>query len=408
MTIVQIDRVEAVTSKGGGFRRRITKRRSWREDQICAQWMVERFLSAMNQISLSNDTYTALGARTLRLPQITAVQLGIRPRMWIRPLAGQVLGDFVEIADRIAAALHVASVRLVQQPNGLIRCELVRVDPLASRVELALRPLTSVRQKVVLGRVETGENVSVSLVDLGHMVVQGMTRSGKSRWTYGLLGQLAGCPDLIIAGSDVTDVLLRPFTGTRHADWQATGAHQLERHVEVVEGLVELMNQRHTRIPMTADVLPVSDRDPIVLVVIEEYGALVDLLGTEDTREKTKLQPRFRAAVRMLLAAGAKVGMRVLLITQRADASGPAGIGGYERGQAAVRLTFRVDNHEAVKLLHPEATKQAAEAHRYSPAGLALISGPELPLTRLRAPHLAGYREYVDAVHTACRPVTER
>lgn len=404
MSLVYVDR-ESVISRGrtaGAFRRWLDARRCLRNDEALANFYVNRFAGTMRTLGLMNDTFSAAGVPGTRAPEVTSVMLGPAPRMFFQPLPGQVLADFEEVASRLAKALGMARVRLTEH-KSLIRMDLVKVDPLLTTVELPA-PVRSVRQPITLGLAESGELVRVALADIAHLIFQGATRSGKSRMTYGLLAQLAGCRDLMLVGSDITGILLRPFAETRHADGIVLGGTDLERHVTAFEDLVELMHQRHTRIPKHLDVLPITDQDPLILGVIEEYGVLVDVLGAHDTQHKTKLQARFRAAVRSILAGGAKVGFRILLITQRADATGPAGIGSFERGQASVRLTFRVDTHEAVKLLHPAAPKAVAEDHAFSPAGIALLSGPELPLARLRSPSIGDYGVYADAVAAACGP----
>ncbi|WP_158071650.1 hypothetical protein [Pseudonocardia sp. Ae717_Ps2] len=43
-------------------------------------------------------------------------------------------------------------------------------------------------------------------------------------WCYSALAQLARLDDVLIAGSDLSGLLLgRPYVGTRHHEWQATG-----------------------------------------------------------------------------------------------------------------------------------------------------------------------------------------
>jgi hypothetical protein len=400
MTLVHLTRETVTRPQRCGvanWRHRCVERRQAREDGDRAKWLINRLYDGMALAGLTVDTTSCAGLPGSRTPQVTSVTLGPCSRLSVQPLAGQVLGDYQEVAGRLAAALHVDRVRLSQRPNGLIRCELIKVDPLRVPVDMP-PPLSSVFDQLVFGRCESGELLSASLVDIAHVVAQGMTRSGKSRWVYSVLAQVAGCPDLVVAGSDNTGILLRPFVDTRHAEYQALGSDHLDHHVELFEGLVETMQLRVSAIPRRVDVLPITSDLPVILVVVEEYGVLVDLLGAHDTKEKTKLQPRFRAAVRSLLAGGAKVGIRVLLITQRADASGPSGLGGFERGQAAVRLSFRVDTHDAARMLHPAITKESAEEHAAAPAGIALVSVPELPLARLRSPMMADYGTYADLV----------
>ncbi len=51
-----------------------------------------------------------------------------------------------------------------------------------------------------------------------HMAIQGVTRSGKSRFVYGFLGQLAESPLVTVAGCD------RPSAGRGREGWCPSGA----------------------------------------------------------------------------------------------------------------------------------------------------------------------------------------
>ena len=70
-----------------------------------------------------------------------------------------------------------------------------------------------------------------------------------------------------------------------------------------------------------------------------------------------------------LVSEGPKVSVRVLLVVQRADASI---VGGYARGQFGMRLTFAVDNAEAVAMLHPATPRDKAGEVMGFPPGRAL------------------------------------
>ena len=176
-----------------------------------------------------------------------------------------------------------------------------------------------------------------------HLIVQGRTGSGKSRLSYGLLQQLAAAPDAIIAGSDPSSVLLRPFEGTRHAPWQVLGG-DVAAHAELFDGLVAEMDTRLAAIPPRTDVLPLTVQHPMVFVVLEEWLALLGLTGGDK-----KLRDRLTVAVRRLAAEAGKVNMRLILLPQRAEANELGG--GLLRGQFAYRLTLPVDNIEAIRLL---------------------------------------------------------
>jgi S-DNA-T family DNA segregation ATPase FtsK/SpoIIIE len=372
-------------------------RRESKLDAAQASMLVDRWVTTAYNIGLGVDGSGATG----RIPQVISVTLGPSPRLLVRLRPGQSAADLVDVADRLALGMGVHSVRITPRHTRFARVDLVLVDPLAGRVPLPA-PLTTVTAPAALGRVESGELLSTVLAQQAHMIVQGQTRSGKSRWCYGFLGQLASAPDLVIAGSDVTGLLLRPFAGTRHEAHQTLGSVSAEAHVRRLEGLVAEMDRRIARIPARRDTLPITDEHSLMLVVIEEYPGLLELAAATDAKvgKGSKLRERIRGAVGRLLAESAKAAMRVLLITQRAEAGI---IGGFHRGQAPVRISFRVEDTESIKMLHPACPDGLAEAHLSTPAGFALVSGPELPLARMRAPHMGDYADYVDLISAACR-----
>ncbi|WP_145981472.1 hypothetical protein [Pseudonocardia sp. HH130629-09] len=161
---------------------------------------------------------------------------------------------------------------------------------------------------------------------------------------------------------------------------------------EHVGRLVDDMDKRISSIPRDRDCLP--DADGLLFVVLEEYPGLLRYLDAADT----KIGKRVRGYVARLLAEGRKAGVRVVLVAQRAEASV---IGSTERGQCSTRLSFRVDNHDAVKLLHPDTDQDTAAAHASALPGIALVSSPGRPLTRVRAPWIGGYGEYVSRIGSA-------
>jgi hypothetical protein len=102
-----------------------------------------------------------------------------------------------------------------------------------------------------------------------------------------------------------------------------------------------------------------------------------------------------RALTSRLLAEGAKVGIRVVILAQRAEA---AVLGAFERAMCSLRISFRCDNRAAVELLHAGAEPAVADAHTAALPGIGLMSMPGRPLTRFRAPFIGGYAEFAAAV----------
>ncbi|WP_226359143.1 hypothetical protein [Pseudonocardia sp. ICBG601] len=107
---------------------------------------------------------------------------------------------------------------------------------------------------------------------------------------------------------------------------------------------------------------------------------------------------RVRALIGRLLAEGAKAGVRVVLVVQRAEA---ALMGAFERAQCSVKVSFRSDNPAAVELLHPGAARDVAEAHVSALPGVGLLSVPGAPLTRFRAPHVGSYADYAEKIRAS-------
>lgn len=379
---------------GSVLGRWLHRRRTDRQDARKAHGIAARFLAAAAGLGLAEDTQSCAGTPGLRSPQLYHVSLGADDvRIFVKMLPGQLLADYEEHSAALAEAMGGVSLTWKQRAHGYIVGTLRTRDPLAGQVPLpTLVPAARV-DRVLIGLLDSGRSLTVRLDQIAHMIVQGATRSGKSRFIYGLLSQLAQCSDVRISGSDVTGLLLRPFVGTRHGDDLALGTRNITEHAVVLERLVSRMDERIARIPDDVDVLPVDEHDPYELVVLEELPGLiraaeaVDALHKGD-RKYVPLVGRIRSAYGRLMAEGAKVGFRVVIVMQRADASI---IGGFERGQATFRITFPVLEPSSVQMLHPSCDTETAALHATEKAGIALVSGPGVPLARMRSPQMGDY-----------------
>lgn len=331
---------------------------------------------------------------TVVTPRLEQVVLGPPTVLTARLLPGQLVGDVRRAATRMAP--HLGAVALRVEPVGLerVRVELLAADPLDGTVALTLPPGGP---RVNVGHAEHGTDLREDWADVAHAIVQGVTRSGKSVWSYGLLAQLAWDRRATVAGCDPTGLLFRPFAGSRHADWQVSGVADPGAHLALLARLVEEMDQRIATLPDDRDTLEVST-DPdhqMRVVVLEELAGLyraVDALDKDSGKQ-------IRALIARLLAEGAKVGIRVVIIVQRAEASI---VGSFERAMCSLRISFRTDNQASVELLHPGTPKDVAEAHTTARPGIALMSAPGRAVVRFRGPFLGSYAEYVRAVREAC------
>lgn len=399
MTGVTWHREAPCTTRGASsiLTRWLERRREHRHDEQRASRLVSRFLAVAGNVGLSQDTESCAGIPGLSAPQVRHVTLGAEvEKLTIQMLPGQLVKQYQALASEMAEGLGVASVAFHWRLHGVVIAELRRRDPLTSPVELPEFTRGTPASSVLVGLLDTGQPLDISLSSSAHMLVQGQTRSGKSRWAYGFLSQLAGCADVHISGSDVSGLLLRPFQHTRHGDLLALGTADPYRHAEVLETLVMRMDERIARIPEDADVLPASSDDPYELVVIEELPGLIQAASNEDNAHKGEknrpsLVGRIQAAYGRLVAEGAKVGFRLLIVMQRADANI---VGGFSRGQCTLRLSFSVDDPAAVRMLHASASQDQADAHTVAPPARALVSGPGIPVSRLRAPEMGDYAQF--------------
>ncbi|GAA2546407.1 FtsK/SpoIIIE domain-containing protein [Pseudonocardia hydrocarbonoxydans] len=371
------------------IRGRHARRHSHRLDEVEVDALVDAWARAAEGAGFVRVVSTVTGP-TVIAPRLVHIVLGPPAVLTVRLEPGQTVAELRTLARRLAPHLGARALRIEALGVGdHARVTLLAADPLAAPV--ALLP----GRGVLLGRGEDGRCLRVEPADLPHLIAQGATRSGKSRWLYGLVAQLAARADVEVAGVDPSGLTLRPFTGTRHAHRQACGLADPARAEAVLVGLVAEMDRRLAVMPTWLDVLPLGEDEPLIAVVLEEYPALLRALDAADA----KLGKRVRALVARLLAESHKVGLRVVLVAQRAEATI---VGGAERAQCEGRLSFRVDTAESLRLLHPDADDLAVD-HATAPAGVALVSWPGRPTFRLRAPHVASYGAYAAAVTATTR-----
>ena len=305
----------------------------------------------------------------------------------VRLLPGMLPDDLRDAARRLAAGMGVAAIRVGELVREHVDVSLLLSDPLAATT-VPPAPVASVLDPLTLGTGEDGQPVTLGLAEAAHVILAGSTGSGKSTAAYSLLGQLVQAPDVEVAGSDVSGLVLGPWAD--RSDRLALGTGDPLRHVAVVEGLAADMDKRVAGLPTGRDSVAIGPDLPLILAVVEEVPGLYRWLDACDP----KLSKRFRAGLARLLGEGRKAAIRCLLITQRADA---AVIGGYERGQASHALSFRLDSLASVAMLHPDATAELAAEHSTAAPGVGLLSSPGAPLRRLRGPGTT-YAAYCEAV----------
>ncbi len=382
-----------------------TKRaREWREGKVVASsarvvktWTDPRLLAAIT----GSGTGRGAGGGTLTLR--------------VRARLGQSVEELASVAPKLRDAAAAHSVRCVQHSPSVLDIALVMVDPLAgTRLAAPAAPAATAAATgagalvplpgaggVVVGRGEDGADVVVDLADPWHLATQGATRSGKSALTYTLLGAVAARADVLVCGVDPSGILLGPFAAGRGGGWIATGTTDLSCAVDALAGVVAQMDARIARLVQDgAEKVEVFDAGcPLLVVVLEEYpGTLSAARSQDEAQGRTgadKIAPRIERCVGRLVKEGAKVGVRVLVLAQRMSAKA---VDTDDRSNFGWRVTLRVDNGDAVAMLHDGPTARTyVEAARQFPPGMGLVEGPGTPLQRWRA-DLTRYPTYRDLV----------
>lgn len=232
---------------------------------------------------------------------------------------------------------------------------------------------------VCLGRSREGHDVVLDAGSAWHWAVQGATRSGKSVLCYVLLAQLAQHPEVVVTGVDPTGILLHPFALAPYPEWRALGSKDMSASLEVMDRLVAEMDHRIDQ--LRADDLDkledFTEQRPLIFVVLEEYPGTLSAAEADDEAEgrapKARIASKIKRDVRRLIQEGSKAGFRCVLLAQRMDASI---VGGAERSNIGARLTLRVDNLDAITMLHPHLAPEIADAVPRFPVGRGVLELP--------------------------------
>ncbi|QOW64952.1 hypothetical protein IDM48_11530 (plasmid) [Rothia amarae] len=319
------------------------------------------------------------------------------------PLGSQ-LSTYEKHLDYLSAALGGVDIEIESAGVGLGRMLARTVDPLEGSRDVAIYHSLTSETAVRMGRREDGQDLYIDMADAGHTIIQGQTRSGKSVFLYGLLSQLAYVDCVKIWGIDPNHVLLGPFRGL--TPQIVLGTDPLA-HLELLEEFVARMDSRIASL-VTEGIEKISDftpESPVEVLVLEEYASIIRGAEIYDCTQKPadRVGNKIKALVARIFAEGAKAGMRVILVIQRADASL---VDGSTRANAVNRLTMGVDNGDAVRMLHPGASPELIEAITHFKNG-RLFASIQREDTIAQADYIdyQDYRRAVQLSETAPAPI---
>lgn len=347
---------------------------------------------AADGAGLSRVVKVAAG-ETIIVPALVSVGAGFSPVLIVRLLPGQLAADVRAVADRLAPALGAVRVRVQGLTDGVhVRLELLDADPLAEPFTLGHR-----ERDGFLGVDELGDDIAVPWQHRVHTLVQGSSGFGKSTLLYAQLSALAPRPDVVVTGLDPSGLVFRPWDGLPGGRWRVSGlGGGLADHTRVLGELCDEMDRRLELLPAGVDNLITSPELPAVVVVLEELSGFLRTLDVD-----RKLAATVRALLGRLFAEGRKVGLRMLAVIPRADATV---LGAGIRDQCQLKISFAVEP-EGYRMAHPASAPISADEHAASAPGLAVVTAPVLGTFRMRAGDLP-YAEYCHRVATAATACT--
>lgn len=311
---------------------------------------------------ITDEDHTAADVIAVKVPQVVNVEpvpLGLR--LTVKAIPGQRVEHVAAAAPRLESALGVP-VRARPIGPAIVEIDLVLSNPLAG-VRRTATP-SGVKTAIVIGRCDDGTDAVIDLADASHIAVQGTTGTGKSYLMYCLLSQIGvKNPGVQIVGIDPNSVLLGPLAEASGREQDFVLGANAPAAIELLDRTCAILDQRITDLHREGiDKLERFTEDrPLLVVVLEEYGGALRIAAAYDETVplNERIAGRIKSRVARLVTEGAKAGIRVVLITQRMDAST---VDGDSRGQFGTRLTFGVDNGDAVQMLHPSASPETIRA----------------------------------------------
>lgn len=253
---------------------------------------------------------------------------------------------------------------------------------------------------------ENGMSVVWEPTQVGHVVISGITRTGKSKGSQSLI--VGTClPWVQYVGIDPSAGLLKPlkFFSQRPQDFVlGSDPGWIDNAVTLLERCVEVMRSRIASLGWAEKISDFSTECPVIVVVLEEYANFLTALEGHG-KDGKKLKTKVVSLVGTLLREGAKVGVTVLTILQRAEAAVL-----HDRSQYSLRVSYRQDNLDSIKMLFDQPERSDVSRIVSLSPGRGVLSDNGQPLRWFQAPN-PDYADYVrtveERIYTGHTPLLE-
>lgn len=318
-----------------------------------------RWVKICRDVGVTREEPMDNGLVYVHAPKVLSVKpvpLGLD--LTVQVLSGLAVEDFMKTAEKFASAID-KKVRITQLSPSKVSLIVEIYDPL----EGVRHSQNTDSKHLIVGRKEDGYDAEVDLYSQSNMILQGMTRSGKSALCYTIFSQLYGRKDIVLWGADPNRVLLEPLSEAQLTDSNNfVLGNDPQAFLELLTRFENLLNERMKLFPQlrTANLDNFSENMPLHVLILEEYPGLLERARAYDKTVATKdrIAPLIQSKVQSIASEGLKAGLRLVLIAQRADAEV---VGGYARAQFGTRITMGVDNADAVRMLHPKTDERLVE-----------------------------------------------
>lgn len=253
---------------------------------------------------------------------------------------------------------------------------------------------------------ENGVPVVWEPTQVGHVVISGITRTGKSKGSQSLVvGTML--PWVQYVGIDPSAGLLKPlkhFSGRPSDFVLGSDPDWIDNAVILLERCVEVMRDRIGSLGWSEKINDFSAEVPVVVVVLEEYANLL-VAAENHGKDGKKIRAKIVSLVGTLLREGAKVGVLCFAILQRAEAAVL-----HDRSQYSLRISYRQDNRDSIGMLfdQPEPDEIARIVALLPGRGVLSDNGQKLQWFQTPNPEYSDYvRTVEERIYTGHTPLLE-
>ncbi|MFJ6261575.1 FtsK/SpoIIIE domain-containing protein [Rhodococcus erythropolis] len=341
-------------------------------------------------------------------PEIVDARSGrFGPEVKVQMIGGQRLSEWEKAASPMASMTGASNLVVSEDSPGVMTLRSQTRDPLGTMQMASASSeggLIDASTRIPIGRSLAGEDFSISVrEDIIHMLMQGVSRFGKSSLTYLMMSWMVRMRDVEVWGFDHTGFVLGPLEGL---PGKRAATDSVDDIAALMDSLLMLMRDRNARMKASkvdkVELLPDRSEMPDVVVVFEEFSGLTQLLIDHDlvsgAKPSEKKAPRFQAGIGRLASEGGKFGIKLLFLDQRFLVT--PSLTSTTRINCNVRMTFLTDEG-GVDLVIKDADAETVDRVTKFEQGRALVKMVGLPPFEMQADYLGGYATYLEQVDIA-------